>query len=331
MAALAGKEVDRIPGTIWKHFSHLDRDPISLAKAQVEFVKRFDFDFIKLMPFGMYAVQDWGVSVSFSTDPYSLPGVCDRAIHNSEDWLGLSVLNPEYGALGQQLQLARNVGKLSKGEIPFVQTIFSPLTTAMKLSGNLVFEHMNSEPEKLKAALEVITETTIRFVDANIAAGVDGFFFATQIASKKMLSLPQYIEFVEEYDLRILKHIENKTAINILHIHGSDIMFERLKDYPVNCLNWHDRDTFPDFGQARKMTDKCFLGGINEIPLPINHEFIHKSVLAHCRPEEVFNHVREAIESNGSSRGVIIGPGCISNPHAIDQNYEAVRKALEIK
>ena len=48
-AALAGQEVDRVPISIWQHFSTVDQDPLSLAETQVKTARKFDYDFIKLM------------------------------------------------------------------------------------------------------------------------------------------------------------------------------------------------------------------------------------------------------------------------------------------
>ena len=45
-AALAGKEVDRVPVM---HLSAFDQDPISLAEAEVDLTEKYDFDYIKMM------------------------------------------------------------------------------------------------------------------------------------------------------------------------------------------------------------------------------------------------------------------------------------------
>ena len=47
--ALAGKEVDRIPVAAWMHLSAFDKDPISLAEAEVDLTEKYDFDYIKMM------------------------------------------------------------------------------------------------------------------------------------------------------------------------------------------------------------------------------------------------------------------------------------------
>ena len=45
-AALAGKEVDRVPVAAWMHLSAFDQDPISLAEAEVDLTEKYDFDYI---------------------------------------------------------------------------------------------------------------------------------------------------------------------------------------------------------------------------------------------------------------------------------------------
>ena len=48
-AALAGKEVDRVPVAAWMYLSAFDQDPISLAEAEVDLTEKYDFDYIKMM------------------------------------------------------------------------------------------------------------------------------------------------------------------------------------------------------------------------------------------------------------------------------------------
>ena len=48
-AALAGKEVDRVPVAAWMHLSAFAQEPISLAEAEVDLTEKNDFDFIKMM------------------------------------------------------------------------------------------------------------------------------------------------------------------------------------------------------------------------------------------------------------------------------------------
>ena len=316
-AALRSKEVDRIPLSIWLHYPHKDQDPRSLAETQVQVLRQFDYDFIKLMPFGLYSVQDWGCKIKIFGTPLEPAIVEDYGVKSAEDWKALAELPATYGTWGKQLQLAQHVGRLLGGEAPFIQTLFSPLTTARKLAGDRVFSDMKDHPRVLHEALAIITATTINFVKANIEAGVGGFFFATQCATYDLMTDKEHDEFGRKYDLMVFEQFKDKTFFNVLHIHGDNIMFAKLLDYPANCLNWHDRWVPPSLGQARKLTDKCLLGGINE-----------KKVLANQTPAVISQHVGEAVQDAGKT-GFILGPGCVAEPSTPEINYFAVRLAVE--
>ena len=316
-AALSCKEVDRIPMSIWLHYPHRDQDPRSLAETQVQVTKQFDYDFIKMMPFGLYTVQDWGCKIKFFCTPHQPAIVDDYGIKSVEDWKAVKELPATYGTWGKQLQVSQYLHKMLKDEVPFIQTLFSPLTTARKLAGDRVFQDMKNNPQIFHEALEVITATTVNFVKANIEAGVSGFFFATQCATYDVMTDQEHDEFGKKYDLMVFDAYKDQTFFNVLHLHGDNIMFEKLMDYPANCLNWHDRWVPPSLGEARKLTDKCLLGGIHE-----------KEVLAKESVEVVQKHVEEAVRDAGA-KGLMIGPGCVAEPTSPEINYFAARMTME--
>lgn len=327
-AALKAQEVDRIPVSIWMHFSEVDQDPRWLAEEQVEFVKKYDYDFIKLMPFGTYTIQDWGARIKFYCDKYKEPIVDDFGIKDINDWSKLEVLPAIYGTWGKQLQLAQYVSKIAGKEYPFIQTIFSPLTIAKKLAGDRIFNDIKENPKIIHNALEVITETNINFIKANINAGVSGFFFATQNASYDVNDESIFEEFGMKYDLQLFDVYKDKTYFNVSHIHGNNIMFDKIESYPGNCLNWHDRYTEPNFEEARKKTDKCFLGGIQEVPYFVDGVLRYNSIMATDTPENIEKHIHEAIQQV-DGKGLIIGPGCVTDPKTSEENLFAVRNAID--
>jgi uroporphyrinogen decarboxylase len=144
--------------------------------------------------------------------------------------------------------------------------------------------------------------------------GVSGFFLATQCATKDYISLEEHRIFGEAYDLRVCKSFCDSTDINILHIHGPNTYFEELAKYPVNCINWHDRWVEPSMADARKLTDKCLLGGINEKWLEYAHH------------EEVAEHLRQAVSAAGRNK-LILTPGCCIEMTTPEISLYAVRVA----
>ena len=265
-AVLEGKQPDRVPVSVWMHLSEYDQDSRSLAEAMVAFNEKYDYDFIKMMPFGAYMTPDWGAKLKIFCDPYKEVEIIEPAITCPEDYEKLEVLAPTHGSWGRTLQIAQWTSKLIKPNTPYMQTIFSPATSLKKLAGARLLSDMLEHPDKVHHALEVITETTINFVKANIEAGVSGFFFATQLANYDMLSDTLYAEFCKPYDLRVISSYNKETWFNVVHIHGKNIMFDTLEKYPLPILNWHDRQTEPDFKAAREKTNKVFMGGLKEGP-----------------------------------------------------------------
>jgi uroporphyrinogen decarboxylase len=317
IAAINKQEVDRIPFSIWYHVPHVDQDPVQLAEVQIEQAHSYDLDFIKMMPFGNYGAHDYGLSCTFyctETQP-----VLERkfAIDDVKEWTELEPLPGNFGNHGKQLMIARQLRKQLKGEeIPYVQTIFSPLTTAKKLAGSRIFEDMRSNPEYVHQALAAITETTINFVRLNIQEGVAGFFFATQCANKEWLSEAEYDEFGAAYDLKVINAYKDITYFNIAHIHGDNTMFKKVADYPCNCINWHDRWAAPNMAEARKLSDKCLLGCINE------------KWLSTAKAGEVRDHIREGILAAGRT-GLMVTPGCVAQLDTPAINFYAARLAVE--
>ena len=68
--------------------------------------------------------------------------------------------------------------------------------------------------------------------------------------------------------------------------------------------------------EARKISDKCFLGGINE------------KWLATAKAEEVRDHIREAVMEAGRL-GLMITPGCVAELSTPEVNFYAARIAVE--
>lgn len=327
---IAGGEPDRVPVSVWMHFSHVDQDPRSLAEYMVEFNETYDFDFIKMMPFGAYTTPDWGAKLAIYCDKYKEVEIAAPGITCVEDYARLEVLAPTHGSWGKTLQLAQWTSKLVKPNTPFIQTIFAPSTTLKKLAGARMIQDMKEHPELVHHALNVITETTINFVKANIEAGVSGFFFASQCSDYGVMDDLMFAEFGKPYDLRVINAYKDATWFNVMHVHGINTMYDTVMNYPLPVLNWHDRQTTPTLKDARAKCGKTFLGGLREGPSIVGTSLHYDSIMA--RPgvttDEIKAHIHEAIDMV-DGKGLIIGPGCVADPRTPAENLHAVRAAVE--
>jgi uroporphyrinogen decarboxylase len=317
-ATLQGEETDRTPVALWRHFPQEDERPDTLAAAALAFQEKYDWDFIKFSPTGTYGIMDWGAETVWQPNPAGVRTLTRYAVHDYSEWPTLKNLDVTAGILGMQNQAISLTAQAIQGQVPLIQTIFSPLTTALKLAGERVFTDLRKHPEALKQGLEIIADVTTRIALEAIRAGADGLFFATQLASYRLLNDREYQEFGEAYDLQVLQALRPKAEILMLHIHGEDIIFDLANRYPVDIVNWHDRITAPDLEEARQRTPVALAGGVNEW-----------QTLQTASPAEIQTEVRQAIQAAGG-RKLVIAPGCVIPYETSEERIWNVRNSLAV-
>lgn len=328
-AVVEGNTPDRIPVSVWYHFSKYDQDPVSLAEVEADFVEHYDYDFIKMMPFGNYGIQDFGAKLNIYCQTGKPVTLAAPGIQSIEDYKNLKPISGLQGTYGKQVEFARLLKQKVSPHTPIIQTIFSPLTILHKLTGGKVLDDIKEHPEEVKHALDVITEVTNDFIQYNIEAGVDGFFFATQDARKEIISLEDFRKYGEHYDLQVMDSYVKKTWFNVVHIHGLDVHYKEIFfNYPAAVLNWHDQNTAPSLAKARRMVDTPFLAGIRAATKLVDGKEVRDDIVKDGTPEEIIAQIREAIDSI-QGKGLMIGPGCVVAQDCSEDNLKAVRKAVE--
>ena len=298
-AAIAGQATDRIPIALWRHFPGDDQAPESLAAATVAFQKRWDFDFVKVTPASSFQLADWGVQDTWLGNIEGTRQYVHRPIERAGDWRGLKLLDARSGALGEQLHcLDRIVQQLP--DTPVIQTVFSPMAQAKNLAGDRLLTDLRQHTADFKAGLDILAAVTIDFIKGIAATGAAGVFYAQQHATAHLLSEEEYRMFGREYDLRVLDALDRaRQWLNVLHIHGDHIYFDRVAEYPVQVWNWHDRETKPSPKEGLTRIKGAACGGLSR-----------DMVMLRGRPEAVQYEVSDAIEQTGGRR-YIIGTGCV--------------------
>src|SRR5205085_1321217 len=173
LAAIERRAVDRPPVAFWRHVPEVDHTSPGLADAMLAFHRAWDLDLIKVMSSGVYCVEDWGCRVAYQGHPGGAKRCTAHAVTRPADWTRLKALDPGAGALGRELEAVRLIRKGRADDAPILHTIFSPFTIATKLGGDVAGQSIEAAPDALRAALEVITETTARYAAQALAAGAD--------------------------------------------------------------------------------------------------------------------------------------------------------------
>ncbi len=317
-AALRGDPVDRPPLSLWFHFPNRDRTPEGLADATIDFQRRCDIDLVKLMPTGMYSTLDYGATIFLRADRIGTTQLATSPIKSPADWARLPVVRPDRGELAAQVQVVRRVRAALGPDVPIIETIFSPLTTANKLAGESFATHLRDATDALQKGLERFTEDTIAFGRACLAAGADGFFFASQHANSDAKLPADLFERVGvAYDLRVLAALaaDKRNWCTVLHLHGNDPLFDLANRYPIHAVNWHDRETQPSIKDALTRTTRGLVAGI-----------------ARGRTagdaETLVAQARDAIaQTNG--RRLIVAPDCVLPSDLSAATLQALRQAVE--
>jgi uroporphyrinogen decarboxylase len=296
---LNGDAPDRTPIALWRHFPVDDQTPEGLARAVIEFQRIYDFDLVKVTPASSFCIKDWGVEDEWRGNTEGTRQYVRRVIFSPEDWRQLPVLDPYKGALGDQLSCLKIICNELGSDVPVLQTIFSPLAQAKNLvGGDTLLVHLRQYPEAVYAGLKTIAESTNRFIEAANKTGISGVFYAVQHANYQLLSETEYIQFGRKFDLEILEATRG-TWLNMLHLHGTNVIFKQFTDYPVQVLNWHDRETFPSLSEGKKLFPGLVCGGLQR-----------ERTMELGTPEHVYSEVCDAILSTENKR-FILGTGCV--------------------
>lgn len=321
-ACLAGERLDRPPVALWRHFPVDDQHPASLAAAVLHFQRSYDFDLVKVTPASSFCLKDWGVDDEWRGSSEGTRDYTRPAVQAPEDWLRLPVLPPDRGYLGRQLECLELIFRALGEDTPVIQTIFNPLSQAKNLVGKANLQvHLRRHPQELHAALKTITETTVQFIEAVARRGAAGIFYAVQHAQYGLLSEQEYREFGTRYDLPILEAAQSLAPsglwFNMLHLHGEEVMFDLVSSYPVQALNWHDRDTPPSLAEGLQRFAGVVCGGLSR-----------ERSLVLGTPEQVRQEAQEAIHATGGRR-FLLGTGCVAPITAPHGNLLAARRSVE--
>jgi uroporphyrinogen decarboxylase len=237
------------------------------------------------------------------------------AVKQPYDWEVLAPLDPTQGMLAKQIEALRLVGEGLGQETPFIATIFAPLAQAHSLAGgDVMLHHMRSHPDSFLKGLATITESTLRFIEAAKRAGIAGIYYAVQHARYPVMNREEYLQFGRPYDEQILTAVSD-LWLNMLHIHSTEVMFDVVGDYPVQFVNWHDRETEISLADGLQHILGAASGGVS------------RWSMYREQPDQTLSEIQHALaQTNG--RRLMLGTGCVIMTNTPLRNIRALREAV---
>lgn len=175
--ALVGQPVDRPPISFWAHNFARENSVEDLTNETLRQFRLYDWDFIKIQSRAGCFAEGWGNRYATSTDRAIQPKLLEWPIHTVSDLKKIQPLDPERGALGEQLGVLQAVRKEVGPEVPVILTIFAPsmvLTYLLGESPARMLELIRSNPLEAEGALAVIRDTYADYARACLRHGADG-------------------------------------------------------------------------------------------------------------------------------------------------------------
>ena len=314
--------LDRPPAALWRHFPVDDQAPETLAAAVVAFQRSYEFDLVKVTPASSFCLKDWGVEDVWEGHSEGTRRYTRSVVRSPRDWERLRPLDPRRARhLSAQLECLRLIRGGLGPDVPVLQTIFSPLAQAKHLAdGDTLIAHLRLYPEAVMKGLATVAETTRRFVEAAIQAGIDGVFYAVQHAQAGVLSREEYKAFGLPVDLQTLQPAAGLWC-NLLHLHGLDVYFDLVPAYSTLfssplIVNWHDRETPPSLREAQTPgVAPVVCGGVSQ------------RTIVFADSSQVRKEAKDAIRQTRGRR-FILGTGCVVPIIAPHGNIQAVADAV---
>ncbi|KAB8126652.1 uroporphyrinogen-III decarboxylase [Gracilibacillus oryzae] len=249
---LNGELADRPIVSGWHHFLDKEQTAADLAEATIRFARKYDWDWIKINPRATYLAESFGNTYDFEDYRWVFPRQTKAIIQNSEDVWKLTKVDPaNSAALQEQLEAVKLI-RDGLPETPIIQTVFSPLTILMFLTGNSSYINqtmygsetpvdfqklIETERNGVHQALHTIAVTMASYVESLEDAGADGLFYAvTGTAHPDLFDEAAFNEFSRPYDLIVLNAMKKRGRI--LHTCGVHAQPERFDDYPVEGISW---------------------------------------------------------------------------------------------
>lgn len=306
--------------SFWTHFPGEDLDAQRLAEATVRLQQDFGLDFVKTAPNGMYAVEDFGLELDFSdVATGGVARVVSTPFETPQDWARLPEVDIFSGALLRELDSLRHI-RAALPDVPVVFTVFSPMTIAAKLSRGRIHDQIafGGHAAEIHTALGKIAQMVSDYSAAAIEAGADGIFFAHQDTGRHLMSLDDFNAYVAPYDLEALLG-SHKGGFNILHLHGSNVRFREMLDYPVHALNWHSRETLPSIAAGMLASRKCIVGGIDRRSVTTNDI------------EAIERQINSAFDATRGLNDIIFSPSCTIRAGFRAETLHAIRSIVKEK
>lgn len=331
-AVMNGELADRVPVTAYRHHTEFEHSgPRVMADRLLQFQREYDWDVMKINPRAVYYYEAWGNEYDYDHYNDVVPTRTKTLIQDYRDLEKVLVLPGDQGVFAEQLDMCRMIVQDSGGDVPIIQSAFTPIGILLNLCGmrsvgryrpspreeSPLIELCHDHPDEVKRALKNIAETMADYCAKLITTGIDGVFFACLgMARTGYFTMEEWKEFVEPYDLMVLDALKgSQVIIHTCGVHGNP---ERFTSWPIDMIHWASSATGcpPIAGSKAWLNGKIAMGGVDERPFGQN------------KAEEIGQLARTTLK-NMQDQPFLLAPDCSVSVHTQDDELRAFRATVE--
>jgi len=210
------------------------------------------------------------------------------------------------------------------GDVSVHGEVFSPFTQLFELADHSsVLMALVTEPGKVRACLERLTEGTVALALGQVDAGVDALLISSAFAGAGFISPAHYRDFVQPYEKRVVEVVRARRDIPI-YTHTCGAIGDRLELMMESGTNGIDTLDPPPLGtvnlaDARRRTlGRVFLKGNVD---PVNTMLLGT-------PEAVRAAARECLLAAAPDGGYVLSTACAVAPATPPANVLALAASV---
>ena len=290
---------DYYPGGFFIHFGNDYKIGTPAINKHLEYFRYTDMDFMKIQ--------------------YEKTFPKNTKIQKPADWAKMPLHKKDF--YDEPLAVIKGIVKEAKKEAPVIATFYSPYACAgHTTSDEMITQHLEEDPDKVKKGLEIITESLLIYVKECIMLGVDGFLQSTQGGEGGRFSdYNIFKDYIKPFDLAAGREMEEHCWCNVLHI--CDYLadyddYSAFVDYPGHLVNASLKLTKGNMLTAKDMYrqfNKPFMGGMNRL-----------GIMATGPEEEIISEVKQVITR--APEKFVLAASCTLPG---DTDWKNIRTALE--
>ncbi len=334
LCAVFFKEPDRVPVTHFLlgaarrltgiSYQKFSRHPESAAEAYLAASEILGGDVLYTAIDLSVEAADFGQEMVYPDDNTAHPDYTRPRISAVEDYERLEPFDPRRSPrMGMCIRMGELLSRKARLRYPVIGFVFGPLgVLAMMRGAQRLFMDCLRYPEKVKAALDVVTEVLVDYARALCDAGVDSVMLDTLFASQSGVSRAMWVEMEGVYARRIAEEVRRRGALVSLHNCGTrpylDLQLEYIRPHLVSLADLPD-DCSSLEELKEKYGRKTAIAGM----IPTDSLLLET-------PREIVEKARRQMEVLAPGGGYVLAPACEYPPNGDLVNALALVKAAEM-